>query len=348
MNKNNYDIDYFLQNEAFVMWVKRPDSESNLFWKEWLHSHPTNKDAFLQAKELILAMNFEKSEPSESDFNEVLQKVLQGNESRVISMSEKVRSNQWKWTARVAASLTLLMIASYVFFYNEMDSKNEAIVENAIAKINPYGRKSKLAFSDGSTATLNAGSSLRYLSKFDSDLREVELEGEAFFEVNRDVQRPFVVRLGELSATVLGTSFNIEAHRNETVSRIQLKTGKLKVEVSGTANTTETYILVPGQKLVYDKRKKQAELSTMATEDMGLWTEGVLVFEYDDFETITKKLERWFDVEISPEGLVNDNISFSTRYRNESLNNILISMGFALNFDHEINEKSVKINFKKQ
>ncbi|SMD37284.1 FecR family protein [Reichenbachiella faecimaris] len=347
MNKDNYDIEYFLQNEAFVKWVKGPDSESNLFWKEWLHSHPSNKEAFLQAKELVLVMSFETSEPSDSEFNEVLQKVLKGNESKTALSPDQIPTDQWRWITRVAASLTLLILATFVFLYTTPDQKSDVTAENIASKTNPYGRKSKLAFSDGSTATLNAGSSLSYLSKFSSDLREVELQGEAFFEVNKDPQRPFVVWVGGISATVLGTSFNIESHEDEATTIIALKTGKLKVEVPGSNTNFETYILVPGQKLVHDKDKNKVDVLAMATEDMGLWTKGVLVFDQDDFPSITKKLERWFDVDVELIGSGKEGIQFSTKYKNETLSNMLMSMSFALNFDYEIEDKRVQIKFKK-
>lgn len=350
MNKNNFNIDYFMQNEAFVKWIKSPDSELNLFWQEWLNLHPASKEELLKAKELILAMNFESLEPTESEGNEVLQHILQQNESSSAVFLKESGRHFWKWTVRVAASITLLILSTYIFFGTSDLPNNEISAENEVltAKSNPYGRKSKLAFSDGSTATLNAGSTLRYLGKFDPDRREVELEGEAFFEVDKDINRPFVVRFGDISTTVLGTSFNIEAHPDDALSTIMLKTGKLKVEIPSPSGDQQTFLLTPGQKLIYDKENKKVDLLGVDTDDMALWTEGVLVFEDDNFKTIAKKMSRWFDVQVNFEGLEKDDIKFSTRYKKENLNNILISMGFALNFDYEVNEKTVKIKFKEK
>src|SRR5690606_27701037 len=94
----------------------------------------------------------------------------------------------------------------------------------------PPGVKSSITLGDGSKVLLNSGSSLKYVKGFGTDLREVFLVGEAFFEVSRDSIRPFIVRTGEISTTALGTSFNIEAYKDENLN-ISLLTGKVAVAV---------------------------------------------------------------------------------------------------------------------
>src|SRR5690606_23661467 len=96
--------------------------------------------------------------------------------------------------------------------------------------VTPRGVKSDLTLSDGSKVVLNSGSSIKYIKGFEKDKREILLDGEAYFDVARDADRPFTVRKANVSVTALGTSFNVQAYENEDLN-ISLISGKVGIEM---------------------------------------------------------------------------------------------------------------------
>ena len=128
---------------------------------------------------------------------------------------------------KVAASIALavVVISTYLLWQGTGQPNGLAMLE----KTTQHGQKSTVVLEDGTKISLNSGSRLTYPAQFDKDSREVVLEGEAFFEVTRNTEKPFIVRSGDLVTTVLGTSFNIKAFPTENIA-VTVATGKVRVE----------------------------------------------------------------------------------------------------------------------
>lgn len=198
----------------------------------------------------------------------------------------------------------------------EMDA--ESLVYNTL-KV-PYGKKISLHLSDNSRVMLNAGSELRYPVNFLKEMpREVFLTGEAYFEVEEDSQRPFLVNSDAIDIKVLGTVFNVSAYPQERAVAV-LVSGK--IEGINPKDSLESIAVKPGELL-------RVRDGALYTEPVNIgkyiaWTQGKLVFLDDSFPVIVKKLERHYNVSIKNEyPSLNDKLFTATFKDDKSIEEVL-------------------------
>jgi transmembrane sensor len=163
----------------------------------------------------------------------------------------------------------------------------------------PVGGKFQLNLADGSKVWLNSASSLRFPVIFTNETREVELKGEAYFEVSKDIHRKFSVRSGNQSVEVLGTHFNINAYTDEPAITTTLIEGKVRVIE---LNTRESQILKPGEQSRVDRNIRIQRAADTQTEVA--WKDGYFYFENAPIETVMRQLGRWYGVTTKYEGML--------------------------------------------
>lgn len=208
----------------------------------------------------------------------------------------------------------------------------------------PYGKTFKLKLSDGTLVSLNAGTTLRYPEQFGiNGKRNVYLTGEAFFEVAKDKQHPFIVHAEQTEIAVLGTQFNVSAYpEDKTVSSVLVE-GSIKM--SEKDNPANAVLLVPNQMAVWQNQSKKIGVKTVDTSFYKAWTQGELAFNNTPFSTITKIIERTYDVEIINENAVLAKQSFtgSIKISESSVENILELLKRDTPFNYSIEQKTITI-----
>ena len=199
----------------------------------------------------------------------------------------KIRMLHYSWL-KVAAILLLIAGATFlaVHFSNSPS-------ESYITVSNSFGKIQSVQLPDNSIVWLNAASTLRYAKDFNK-YRELQLEGEAFFDVTHDAKHPFRVKTGGVKTTVLGTSFNIEAYSEDRQATISVITGRVRVN----NDAKELAVLTPAGQLRYDKQNRVATTSSVDTMSVVAWKKGKLQFEGEAFAAIAKSLERWYGIKI--------------------------------------------------
>ncbi len=170
---------------------------------------------------------------------------------------------------------------------------------------------------DGTKVWLNSSSSLRFPSTFDPDRREVVLMGEAYFEVNPDPARPFIVEAEGERIEVLGTSFNVRAYRDDRQIETTLVTGKLKV-----SNGHREVVLEPGQQSLLDRETGVMQVSEVVPEFHMLWVRGEFCFRDQTLESIFKQFGRWYNVEFRTHESVKAILYTGVLKRYESFNTL--------------------------
>jgi len=191
-----------------------------------------------------------------------------------------------KRIAVAAALLGVVLITWWLFAIRRQEG-----VE-MVDTYNPKGIRSSIVLPDGSKVWLAAGSRLKYPKTFASSIRDLYLEGEAFFEVTRNPQKPFVVHLKEGAVKVLGTSFNIKAYEENKAILTSVATGK--VAFIPAAHHTDTILLTPGKKSMYNITTGITVVKeTDAAADKG-WIDGILLFEVETLGDIAITLERYY------------------------------------------------------
>lgn len=164
----------------------------------------------------------------------------------------------------------------------------------------PYGKKSMIVLSDGTKVWLNAGSQLIYPSYFLNKNRQVMLIGEAFFEVTKNPERPFVVRTNDMNVEVLGTRFDISAYPEDKIIQTVLEEGKVNLQYSGRGILKRDYNIEmhPNQMVEMDRTSGEAKTRMVDVRKYVSWKEGMLEFEKVDLIRALKQVERYYNVKI--------------------------------------------------
>lgn len=158
----------------------------------------------------------------------------------------------------------------------------------------PRGGGYQLTLEDGTTVKVNAASELLFPTHFDKHSRQVRLQGEACFQVEKDAEKPFYVQLGDLHVQVTGTTFNIKAYEEDETIQVALIEGSVNVREGQKVLAT----LAPGQLFTYRKAERVYEVSQANLSAVTGWTEGKFIFYNETIGTIMHELSRWYDVDI--------------------------------------------------
>lgn len=205
----------------------------------------------------------------------------------------RIRRSQLKalfmWGQRVAAILFIPLLAAYLLEVLIPEKRDIRMLE---VRTNP-GMTTSLTLPDGTKVNLNSESSLVYPETFDGDLRSVRLEGEAFFEVVKNPEKRFVVTTPHNARVeVLGTSFNMEAFKWDSIVSTTLISGKVAfISRSGQVN------MKPGEKLVYNIQADRASIYQTNGEAEISWKNGMIIFRKTPFEEALRMLTKRFNVD---------------------------------------------------
>lgn len=188
--------------------------------------------------------------------------------------------------------------------YDLLGTEKQEIQYNTLTI--PRGAEFHLMLSDGTVAYLNSASSLRYPVVFRGDQRKVELTGEGYFEVKRDVGKPFIVKAMDVEIKVLGTSFGIRAYEDENEILTTLVEGSVNVR----KNHSEV-LLKPSQQAVCISGADNVEVQTVNVEHFVGWKSGRFVFDNLRLEDIINRIQKWYDFEVFYQNDELKNLPFS-------------------------------------
>jgi transmembrane sensor len=170
----------------------------------------------------------------------------------------------------------------------------------------PKGGQYQVTLSDGTQVWLNASSSIKFPTSFIEKIREVEITGEAYFEVTRNKLIPFHVRTGNVDVQVIGTSFNVMAYDDEKIWKTTLISGSVKVAIVASSDNQPGVILKPGQQAqMVDASLLVGDHIQVVNADIDeaiSWKNGITSFKNEDIRSIMRKIARWYDIDISYEG----------------------------------------------
>ncbi len=254
-------------------------------------------------------------------------------------INEKIKKDMrrvwFKRASTIAASILIpILIISTVYFYKEMDHYKQ--IPN-IVSVNK-GQRAGITLPDGTIVHLNSESKLTYTPDFNGKLREVVLEGEAFFEVTPNKEKPFIVKTSVFDVEVLGTSFNVSVYNDENIVETALMEGKVKLTMQGCPS--KPVYLTPSQKFIYSRSDRQGTISIMEGDTELAWKQGILAFSAEPLEEVFRKIERWYGVTMhyDKESLVNDN--FTGQFKMISIQEMMniLRMHYNLKFKIENND----------
>lgn len=161
----------------------------------------------------------------------------------------------------------------------------------------PRGGEFRIVLEDGTEVWLNAASRLVYPEVFDGQERRVELEGEAYFKVAKNAEKPFIVSSGGQEVHVSGTEFNVHAYSDEPAIYTTLVNGSIALRLAGDTQQSRELQLTPGHQTTFTTDNSQFTVKEVDTDVVTSWRSGVFVFEDQTLEQIMRTLSRWYDFE---------------------------------------------------
>ncbi len=343
------NVEDFLTNPEFIRWVSSPDKELEAYWREWGKANPEQLSNIRIAKELVLRTRFNRSIPTEGLKEELLQSVLRQRAHSPAPLKhtpKKTFTLNGFWLGlgqmnRVAAILIFCLGLVWLFSpQHDTQEPLEPIAKTTlVVKATNPGERLQLTFGDGSKVWLNSSSELVFPENFAADSREVQLSGEAYFEVAKDGKRPFIVSTDGLITRVIGTSFNIDTKDSKS-THISLLSGKVEVK-SPRAEVT----LSPGEMMTYDQIKNQHQIVSFDPKKVLAWKYGVLRFSRATLNEVKASLEEWYGVQVRLHNVSGVDWQFSGEYQRQTLEEVLESMSYIQDFQFQIANDIVTIKF---
>lgn len=272
--------------------------------EQWIRESPENKSYFFQMKKVSdISRNASLSQKEIGD-SWLRMRTRAGYDAEQLPVApslNKRRKLLLSWSKYAAIILLVFGVSWGIFHYaadypdqNAMMVQlhyNEIIVEKG-------GRGNTLILSDGTKVTLNTATSFRYPTNFSDSTRTVYLDGEAMFEVAKNEQKPFIVCLKSQDITVLGTTFNIEAYSDEIHSTVTLLSGSILLDIRKDGQSFNSLALKPSQQAITNNLTGDVSLIDIDTSIAEAWTRGEYKFKDETLLSITKRLEKYYDVQI--------------------------------------------------
>lgn len=313
----------FAAQESFINYCFHRNDEDIQYWERWLNAHPDKKAIAEEAREIVYLLSIRPSlEEKEKEFRKL--NIKQPAEPEPLEVASDYYSapgispKVWMFTG-VAA-----LIAGAVFFWYSRLPQPKITVSHTQPAVNHYattaGQKRTVLLDDGTRIELNAASNLTIDHDFGSaeGNREVTLSGEAYFNVAKDADKPFVIHTAKMDITVLGTAFNVKDYPNDETGEAALISGSIAVELRN--DSEKKIILKPEEKITafipdtklpalpsnkgLHQLPQHFSVATLQPDPLlsngyasTAWMEGKLVFHDESFEQLAKQLERKYNVQ---------------------------------------------------
>lgn len=303
--------------------------------EQWKNASPENRKIFEDSKtawEGLEQLRLMKKYDADSAIREVEQKIKSKKNSK--SFIEIFR--------KVAAVLILpLLIATVWLAIDKTPLESESQEWHTLKT--PAGMRSEFILPDSTKVYLNSETSLTYPLAFNSRIREVKLNGEAYFEVAENTKVPFIVNTGRISVEVTGTEFKASNYKHENLMEVVLVSGAVNL-YEGNYSETENVLtpLVPGERFRFDQKNKTMNIQEVDVEKYTAWKNGILMFRDDSMDDVVRRMNRWFNVDIRLTGPELTDYVYTATFEDESLMQILELLKISAPIDYTIKQRERK------
>jgi transmembrane sensor len=303
---------------------------------EWKTASKENADLFEEYRRLWKSMGLLK-EMDEIDTVKALKTVNKRIETGSASSYRFITI-----LTRIAAILFIPLLCYTLAMYfsgkTDIGGRKSDIAWQTIST--SVGMRGSINLPDGSRVTLNSGSEIKYPTRFTKGTREVQLTGEAFFEVTKDKKHPFIVKTGKLNVEVLGTTFNVSAYNDGKPVEVVLATGSIKLFSGEGRDKKQLALLEPGHRAVYNPSDNKLSVSGVNTDKYLAWRDGNIIFRDDSMSDVINRLERWFNVDIYVEDKSILDYEITARFHDETLEQVLTLLKLSSGIEYTVEKNS--------
>jgi len=289
-----YKLQDFLEDKSFHNWVFCKNPEDVAFWNKWVQNHPDKKERVMEAAQIVKGFETTEKQFSYNEVHSFWQEVEARLQTKATQDTPSIASVHPQTSRRVffrmAAAITGFLLLSVGAWWYVQQS-------NTVEYATNYGETSTIALPDGSQVTLNGNSKLHYLAGWEIQAeREVWLEGEAFFEVEKIANTnqntgfvKFTVHTSNLDIEVIGTAFNVNDRHNETT--VVLEEGKVKLQSEWLDERHKELVMQPGEMVAASKAEKKLDKKVVNPTNYSAWRYNKLIFDNSSIADIAQMLE---------------------------------------------------------
>ena len=263
----------------------------------------------------------------------------------------------------------LVLTTSAIYLFTQKKAANRPAEQAISSIVTKNGNRTKIVLPDGSQVWLNAGSNLDYNNAvFNKDLREVTLNGEAYFDVTKNAEKPFIIHTKKMDVKVIGTAFNIRSYGDEKTAEASLIRGLIEVSLKDRKDqkfilkpnekisiaTDETQQTVARQEKMVAVKNNTKPIPQIVVNDLKpnptnniipeiAWTQNKLYFEDESLEKIAPMLERWFGNKVEITNVSLKNLRYYGNFENETIEEVLSYLKLSKPFNFKIEHDAVVI-----
>lgn len=297
------DIEDFLQDPSFVEWAS---GNEDLFWSSWLAAHPGKEELVRQALQMLAAVRDQEPDIREEEINGEVRRFIELARERKTVRRRKLLI---RWGA--AAALVLLLLGGAAVLYRFPAAETARLAGAKLEeKTNDTERDLTFALADGTRVTLRKKSRLTYPTHFDTSFREVTLEGDAFFDVAPNREKPFLIYANETVVRVIGTRFWVET--KETAVTVSVRSGKVSVFDArnftredareggreGAGRDLKGVILLPNQQATFTLENRQLQKGIVDRPEVIAANPDELVADDRPVTEVFRQLEKMYGIDI--------------------------------------------------
>ncbi len=344
---------------------------------KWVYAKPTNEKLYYSLKDVWETSDYNRiSEQSNTDkeWEKLVEKVFKQEQNKLIIQKQAIRK-----VYRVIQIAAVLVITLGIGFFIQKIIPQKQTYTTVVV---PYGAKSQLELADGSKVWVNSGSKLTYPDHLNKKEVDLYLEGEAFFDIVKNTGRKLNVKTSTLSIQVLGTAFNVKSYEDEDEVEATLVRGSISVYGKvGNSSIEAPVLLKPNQQIKLIKSSKTAKINDVF-EDTGKkpglgpdslrnktlktaapkilpylqiaekvdvseftsWKDNKLMFKNEQFVSLAKKLERWYNIEVIINEEALKNKRYTGTFENETMGQAMKALSLSLPFNYTIDKNKVYIS----
>ena len=343
MNKENI-IDINLLKKFFNKTCSKSEQETVINW--FVDS------VYEQDLSIVLKKHWDEIDFDHAELDEATEKVLdkihhQMNlEKLEEDQNESLLRKAFYYYSKIAAVL-LIPVLLYAFYSNFQSSNGSSIVlpnqKIALAEINsPLGARTHFTLPDGSNGWLNSGSTLEFPVEFSGNERRVHLTGEAWFDVVKNPDIPFVVNASGVDVIALGTKFNVLAYKDSKFIDVTLESGKVIIKRKSGFSNNLIVELKPGEQVKISKKELEPlKEEEVVTKNFTSWKQGKLIIRNEKMSDVSKRLERWYNVKIDIRDKEIEDYVYRATFIDETLEEVLSYLKLTSPIDYRIKERKV-------
>ncbi|MEI7585045.1 FecR family protein [Runella sp.] len=346
MNYYQFNAEDLAADDAFKAWVCAPTPDTDTFWQAFLKDYPERYYQVQEARILVAGLQQIQQDPEQTQRAEKLW-------DKIETTINAPKKGWWYplQTWKIAASVTLLLVVGWAatIYFEELNpvAENTHLATEWVEAVNDARQQMHLQLADGSQVWLEKNGKLRYQKDFSGTVREVQLTGEAFFEVAKNPKKPFIVYANGLVTKVLGTSFRIKAQADAATVTVDVKTGVVSVYAQkADASQKAAMVLLPNQKAVFQRENAALNKTLVEKPTIVLPKQEVQKFVYEDASAVAvfESLEKAYGVKVIYDEATFQNCTITISLDDEDLFQKLEVICKVLGAKYEIIETQIIIS----